>query len=318
MSAVITEPAVRATAVAQPAPPKWLLLSAFAAVYVIWGSTYVGIHIAVETMPPLMMAGSRFFIAGVVLYAIVRLRGAGRPTAIHWRDAAVIGALLLVGGNGGVSWAQKSVPSGVTALIVAATPLWMNLIDWLRPGGRRPTPAVFAGLVLGFVGVTLIGLSRDQLGHRIVHPLGAIVLLLATLTWAFGSVFSRHARQPESPLLGIGMQMIAGGALLLGCGAATGEVSALHFATFSHASIVAFIYLTLAGSLIGFTAYVWLLQVSTPSRVSTYAYVNPLIAVLLGRLILAEPLPGSVLFAGTLIIVAVILIVLRKAPRRAR
>ena len=312
MTAITTATAARQVVATKAVPPKWLVISAFAAVYVIWGSTYLGIHIAVQTMPPLIMAGCRFLIAGLILYAVVRLRGAARPAPIHWRDASIIGALLLLGGNGGVSWAQRSVPSGITALIVAATPLWMNLIDWLRPAGKRPRATVVAGLAFGFAGVTLIGLSRDHVGQRIVNPVGAVVLLVATLSWAFGSVFSRHARQPASPLLAIGMQMITGGAVLIGTGALIGELPSLHPSAFSHASINAFIYLTLFGSLVGFTAYVWLLQVSTPARVSTYAYVNPFIAVLLGRLFLDEPLPGSVLFAGSLIIGAVVLIVRRK------
>jgi drug/metabolite transporter (DMT)-like permease len=311
MSALIT-PARK------PTPPKWLVLAAFAAVYVIWGSTYLAIHVAVTTMPPFTMAGSRFLLAGGFLYAVMRLRGAARPELIHWRDASVIGVLLLLGGNGGVSWAQQTVPSGIAALIVAATPLWMNLIDWLRPSGRRPGLAVFTGLALGFAGVALIGFSRDHLGQRIVSPIGAAVLLLATLSWAFGSVFSRHARQPASPLLAIAMQMITGGATLLLVGAAGGELPRLHPSAFSHDSIVAFVYLTLIGSLVGFTAYVWLLQVSTPARVSTYAFVNPFIAVLLGYFFLAEPLPGSVLAAGALIITAVILIVLQNVQRPAR
>lgn len=301
----------------RPTPPTWLVVSAFAAVYVIWGSTYLGIHIAVTSMPPLMMAGSRFFIAGVILYAIMRLRGDARPEAIHWRDASIIGALLLLGGNGGVSWAQQTVPSGISALIVAATPLWMNLIDWLRPSGKRPGTAVFVGLAFGFAGVALIGLSRDHDGQRIVSPIGAAVLSVATLSWAFGSVFSRHAKQPASPLLAIGMQMITGGAILLLAGAAGGELPRLHPAHFSQASIIAFVALTVFGSLVGFTAYVWLLQVSTPARVSTYAFVNPLIAVILGRLVLDEPLPTSVLAAAALIIAAVILIVLRNVQRKS-
>ncbi len=310
--------ALTASTVRKVAPPTWLVLSAFAAVYVIWGSTYFAIHLAVQTMPPLLMAGARFLIAGVVLYAIMRRRGAVRPDPIHWRDASIIGALLLLGGNGGVSWAQQTVPSGISALVVAATPLWMNLIDWLRPAGRRPGAAVFAGLALGFAGVVLIGFSRDHVGQRIVSPIGAAVLLLATLCWAFGSVFSRHARQPASPLLAIGMQMITGGATLLLAGLAGGELTRVHPAAFSQASVIAFIYLTVFGSLVGFTAYVWLLQVSTPARVSTYAFVNPFIAVLLGYFFLAEPLPGSVLLAGALIIAAVILIVLRNVQRPAR
>jgi drug/metabolite transporter (DMT)-like permease len=295
-------------------PPLWLVLSAFASVYVIWGSTYLGIHIAIQSIPPLLMAGGRSLLAGLILYAVMRLRGAERPTAVHWGHAFVIGSLLLLGGNGGVSWAQQTVPSSIAALIVAATPLWMNLIDWLRPAGKRPHARVFIGLFVGFVGVALIVTSRDHLGHRLLGPVGATVLLLATVSWAFGSVFSRHARQPESPLLAIGMQMIAGGVALLISGAAIGETARFHPAQITSASATAFVYLTFAGSLIGFTAYVWLLQVSTPARVSTYAYVNPLIAVLLGRLILNEPIPQSVALAGALILASVILITLRMQP----
>ncbi len=302
----------------RPKPPLWLVLSAFLAVYVIWGSTYLGIHVAIQTMPPLLMAGSRFMLAGLFLYAVMRARGAARPTAEQWVDATVIGALLLLGGNGGVSWAQQFVPSGVTALVVAATPLWMILIDWLRPAGRRPHGVVFAGLALGFAGVALIALSRDGGGQRLVQPVGIVVLLLATMSWASGSVFSRHARKPQDALLAIGMQMIAGGGAELLTGAAIGELPKVHPSLFSQASVVAFVYLTVFGSLVGFTAYVWLLQVSTPARVATYAYVNPFIAVLLGRLVLDEPLPHSVVLAGALILGAVILITVRQSRTGAR
>jgi drug/metabolite transporter (DMT)-like permease len=245
----LTSTAPRAEAARRPAaPPLWLVLAAFGAVYVIWGSTYLGIHIAIQTMPPFLMAGGRFFIAGIFLYGVMRLRGAERPRAEHWRDAAIIGALLLLCGNGGVSWAQQTVPSGITALVVAATPLWIILIDWLRPAGRKPRGLVFAGLALGFAGVGLIAASHDHLGQRIVSPLGAGVLLFATLSWAAGSVFSRHASKPQDALLTIGMQMIAGGG-----------------------------------------------------------------AVLLGRLVLDEPLPHSVVLAGALILGAVLLITARQS-----
>jgi drug/metabolite transporter (DMT)-like permease len=293
-------------------PPMWLVLSAFAAVYVIWGSTYLGIHIAIQSIPPLLMAGCRSLLAGGILYVIMRVRGEARPSAFHWGNTAIVGALLLLGGNGGVSWAQKTVPSSIAALMVAATPLWMILIDWLRPAGKRPHFLTFVGLFVGFAGVAAIVTSRDNLGHRVISLVGACVLLLATVSWAFGSVFSRYARQPKSALLAIAMQMITGGAALVVVGLAMGEMTNFHVAQITRASAMAFVYLTLLGSLVGFTAYVWLLQVSTPARVSTYAYVNPLIAVILGRLILDEPLPRSVALAGALILVAVILITQRK------
>ena len=293
-------------------PPMGLVLAAFAAVYLIWGSTYLGIHIAIQSIPPFFMAGSRFLIAGIMLYVAMRFRGASRPNLGHWANSAVIGGLLLLGGNGGVTWAQQTVPTSIAALVVAATPLWMNLIDWLRPHGSRPRLTVAVGLALGFAGVALIVMSKDHLGNRVVSPAGAVMLLLATISWAFGSVFSRHARQPAPTLLAIGMQMICGGGLMLLAGVVTGEAGRFHPGAITSASALAFVYLTLIGSLVGFTAYVWLLQVSTPARVSTYAYVNPLIAVLLGRLVLHEPFPRSLVLAASLILGAVILITLRK------
>jgi drug/metabolite transporter (DMT)-like permease len=254
-------------------------------------------------------------VAGLILYGVMRWRGIPRPKVAHWRDAAIIGAALLLVGNGGVSWAQQTVPSSIAALMVAAVPLWMLLMDWLRPQGRRPGAATFVGLVLGFTGVALIVLGKDAGGASVIDPLGAFLLLLAALCWAGGSIFSRHAAKPENPLLTVGMQMIAGGLLLLLAGVITGELPRFHPSLITATSWWAFFYLTFIGSLVGFTAYVWLLQVSTPARVSTYAYVNPFIAVLLGRLVLDEPLPRMVILAGSLILGAVVLITLRTAKR---
>ncbi|MEP6667890.1 MAG: EamA family transporter [Chthoniobacter sp.] len=299
-----------------PAAPKvWMVAGAFAAVYVIWGSTYLGIRLAIETIPPFLMAGARFIVAGGVLYAIMRRRGAPRPQAIHWRDAFILGALLLLVGNGGVSWAEKRVPTNITALTVAGTPLWMLVLDWLRPGGRRPHGLVFAGLGLGFVGVVLIVASRDAQGHGVMDPAGAVMLLSASVCWAGGSIFSRHARQPTSALQAISMQMLAGGVLMLLASLLLGETRNWSLHDVSAQSAEAFVYLTVFGSLVGFTCYVWLLRVSTPARVSTYAYVNPLIAVVVGWIVLKEPLPAGALLAGAFILVAVILITVKGRAR---
>jgi drug/metabolite transporter (DMT)-like permease len=293
------------------APAVWTVVAAFAAVYVIWGSTYLGIRLAIDSIPPFFMAGARFVVAGSVLFGVMRALGAPRPTLVQWRDATILGALLLLVGNGGMTWAETRVPTNIAALTVAGTPLWMLLLDWMRPGGRRPHGLVFAGLGFGFAGVALIVFSRDAQGHSVMDPGGAAMLLSASLCWAAGSIFSRHARQPASALLAIAMQMLMGGVLMLLAGLALGEGSRFHWHQITPLSAAAFVYLTVFGSLIGFTCYVWLLRVSTPARVSTYAFVNPLIAVLMGRLVLGETLPSGALVAGVLILAAVILITLK-------
>jgi len=294
-----------------PAPPRWLVVAAFAAVYLIWGSTYLGIRLAIDSIPAFLMAGGRFLIAGCVLYAVMRRRGVPGPAPEHWRDGAITALLLLLAGNGGVTWAEKRVPTNITALIVAGTPLWIIVVDWLRPQGRRPHGLVFGGLLLGFAGVGLIVAGRSKSGLALVDPVGAGVLLVCSVCWACGSVFSRHARQPASALLAIAIQMILGGGILLVAGGVSGEVGRLDVHAITATSAWAFVYLTLFGSLVGFTAYVWLMRVCTPARVSTYAYVNPLIAVLLGYLVLREPLPGGVLVAGVLILASVVLITVK-------
>ena len=269
---------------ARPQPSTAKLITAFAAIYLLWGSTYLAIHFAVETLPPFLMAGTRHLVAGAVLYPLARLRNGERLTRANWSAAFLMGALLLFGGNGGVSWAEKIVPSGVAALLVATVPLWMVLFDWLRPGGLRPTGRVVIGLFLGFAGVAfLVGPSKLAGGGR-VDPIGATVLILASLSWAAGSVFSRHLPLPRSPLLGTAMQCFIGGALLIVVGLLAGQGSALRWESVSLRSVLALGYLIMFGSLLGFSAYIWLLGVAPPARVSTYAYVNPVVAlVLAGR-----------------------------------
>jgi drug/metabolite transporter (DMT)-like permease len=290
------------------------VIAAFVAVWLIWGSTYLAMHVAVQTLPPFLMAGCRFVIAGAALYTAMRRRGAPAPRPLHWRSAAIAGAVMLVLGNGGISWVQQTAPSNLTAIMVAATPLWMNLCEWLRPGGRRPLGSTVLGIVLGFVGVGWVVLSRDPGGQRVVGTAVAAMLLIAPLAWSVGSIYTRHAPQSPVSLLNIAMQMLAGGAAMLVVGAVRGELQGFHFAQISTASAWAFVYLTIFGSLIAFTAYAWLLQVSTPAKVSTYAYVNPLIAIVIGGLFLHEKLPSSILVAGALILFSVVIITTR-GPR---
>lgn len=293
---------------AHKAAPLWLVVAAFATVYLVWGSTYLGIRFAVQSIPPFITAGARHMTAGVVLFTFTCWRGVAAPKWIEWRDAAIAGILMLVLGNGGVTWAEQSVPSGVAALLVALTPMWMVLFDWLRPGGRRPHMWVGVGLIVGFAGVALLAQGHGE-HHEAVYGWSVAALTLASIGWASGSLFSRSARKPKSPLLAVAMQMIAGGAVLLTLAAAHGEFGRFAIHQVTRVSFVAWLYLTIAGSLITYTAYVWILQVSTPARVATSGYVNPLIAVLVGCTVGHEVFSPELIAAGTLIVLAVILIV---------
>jgi drug/metabolite transporter (DMT)-like permease len=298
-------------------PSAAMVLAAFAALYVIWGSTYLAIRIAIESLPPLLMAGARFLLAGTLLYAIMRFRGEPAPTRRQWGSTALIGMLLLMFGNGGVTMAERTVPTGVAALLVAMVPMWMVLLEWLRPGGTRPAGRTILGLVIGFVGmVLLVGPSGFAGGDR-VDPVGASFVLVGALAWAAGSIWSRRAPLPESALLATGMEMVCGGVWLLLAGTVTGEWGAVHPSAFTLQSVLALLYLVIFGSLIGFTAYIWLLGVSTPARVSTYAYVNPLVAVLLGWALLDEPLNARILGAAAIIVAAVAVITLGKRAQPA-
>lgn len=291
-----------------PREHRLRLILAFAAVYVIWGSTYLGIRLAIATIPPFLMAAARFVVAGAILVVWARARGARMPTRVEWRTAAVIGFLLLLGGNGGVVWAEQRVTSSLTALIVAAEPLWVVILDWIRPGGKRPTLAVSAGLVVGFAGVALLISPSRVAGEGGVDLVGAAVLTYACVSWAIGSIYSRHAPAPASPLMATGSNMLAGSAFFLVAALATGEFARLDVAAITTRSWLALAYLTVFGALIGFTAYLWLLKNTTLAKASTYAYVNPVIAVVLGWLIAGEPMAARTLVAAAIIIAGVVTI----------
>ena len=291
------------------------VLLAFAAIYVIWGSTYLAIRFAIETVPPLFMAAVRFLVAGGALYAWLRWRGAERPAGIHWRAAAVVGGLLLLGGNGAVVWAEQRVPSGVTALLVAMVPFWMVLIDWARPGGAGPTWMVAAGLTLGLAGLALLVGPEQLLGGAHTDHLGALVLAFGCLSWSLGSVYSRHAPLPSSPQLATAMEMLAGGALLLLASGARGEWPLVDLDAVSLRSLLALGYLVVFGSLVAFSAYIWLLRQTTPARVSTYAYVNPVVAMVLGWALAGEPLSPRTLLAAGVIVAGVVLITTSRVKR---
>lgn len=289
-------------------PPQGKLITAFAAVYLIWGSTYLGIRFAIETIPPHLMAAARFLVAGAILYAWSRWRGAPAPTVRNWRASAIVGGFLLLGGNGAVVWAETRVPSGLTALLVAMVPIWMLVLEMHpRLGGKRPRAAVVVGIVLGLAGLILL-VAPGKLEGR-VDPVGAGVLVLGCLSWAFGSLHSRVAELPKSGFLAAAMEMLCGGALLLLFGLATGQGAQLSLTAISARSLVALAYLVFFGSLIGFTAYIWLLGATTPARVSTYAYVNPVVAVLLGWAFANEPMTLRTMLAAAVIVSAVVAII---------
>lgn len=294
------------------------IIAAFASIYVIWGSTYLAIRYAVETIPPFVMGGVRFLISGTILYLWSRYRGAPRPTRIHWRNAIIAGGFLLLGGNGAVVWAEQFVPSGLTALLVSILPFWLVIIEWVRPPRRRPSGAVLVGLVLGFVGIIVLVGPSGVGGSGNVAPLGALVLMLGSLSWAIGSFWSRDAELPESGLLTTGMEMLGGGALLMIVGALSGEFAQLDVHAISKASAVGLLYLVTFGSLLGFTSYIWLLDKVSPARLGTYAYVNPLVAVMLGWAIAGERLSIRTGVAAAIVICAVALITTARSTATTR
>jgi drug/metabolite transporter (DMT)-like permease len=306
------EPAAQAVA----SPQRWLVLAAFAIVYIVWGSTYLAILFAIETLPPFLMAASRFLVAGGVLYWFARrYGGAAAPTRAEWRTTAIVGVLLLVFGNGLVVWAELRVASGVAALIVGVVPCCMVLVDWLRPNGPRPGAQVVMGLVLGLAGLfVLIGPDALMGGGRADY-VGVAALVIASFTWAVGSIYSRHVPMPRSAVLATGMEMLAASVGLAILALLHGDFAAhAGAASISLLSIAGWLYLVVFGSIVAFTAYVWLLRVSTPARVSTYAYVNPVVAVLLGYAIAGEPLTTRMMVAAAVIVSGVVLITLVPKP----
>ena len=300
-----------------PAPTKIWIILAFAALYLIWGSTYLGIRFAIETIPPFLMAGARFLIAGLIMYAIAWSQGIGQSTWQNWRTSLIIGACLLLGGNGGVTISEKYIDSGLAALIVATVPIYIVVLGWASGMAPRPTPIVWLGLAGGFIGVgILLGPALRLSSNDGRHPaIGMSILLVSSFIWSAGSLYSRTAKHAASPFLTAAQQMLCGGLLLLLAGIVTGEMRRFHPGSMSILSVASFVYLVIIGAVVGYTAYIWLLRHCAPAKVATYAYVNPIVAVLLGAAFAGETLTMRTLIAAAVIIGSVALVITAQQMR---
>jgi drug/metabolite transporter (DMT)-like permease len=298
-------------------PSRTALTVAFAVIYVVWGSTYLGIRVAVESLPPFLMAGARFLVAGGLMMGWLAATSGFRATARQWRDNAVIGAFLLLGGNGLICWAEQFIPSGMTALLVGAQPLLMVLTEWIWPGGHRPTSVTWLGLALGFAGVAWLGAPWQNATAGGLNLGGVVAIVAGCCFWAIGSIYGRRVRQPAGTLAATAMQMLGGGVTLIFVAWVHGDFVRFAPAAVPARSWLAFGYLIVMGSLLGFSTFVWLMKHSTPARVSTYAYVNPLVAVFLGWLILGEPVTARTLTAAAVIVVSVAIITAQRGRASA-
>ncbi|HJT44779.1 MAG TPA: EamA family transporter [Chthoniobacterales bacterium] len=290
-------------------PRKIQLILAFAALYIIWGSTYLGIFFAIQSIPPFLMAGSRFFLAGLIMFAIARLQGPLKSTWRDWRTSIVVGASLLLCGNGGVTISEKFIETGLASLIVATVPIYMTLLGWLIGVTKRPSGVVWIGLAGGFAGVAVLLGPELRFSGGSRAAIGISILLVTSFIWSAGSLYSRGVKHVAAPFFASAQQMFCGGLLLMLVGVFSGELKALHPEKITTLSIGAFAYLVLIGAIVGYTAYFWLLRNCDPSKVATYAYVNPIVAVLLGALFAHEVVSARTLFAGILIIGSVALII---------
>jgi drug/metabolite transporter (DMT)-like permease len=316
---------------AKKSPSSGSIWIALIAVYLVWGSTYLGIRFAIESIPGFFMAGGRFVSAGLIMIVVARLRGARWPGIAVWRDALIVGGCLILGGNGAVTFAERYVPSGETALLVACVPILMTLFAWFAGITSRPGLSIFFAMALGIGGVGVLahaGTSASQ-ASAAHHVLGIIVIFAGCIIWSIGSLYARRAQRAESAILNVGLQMLVGGALLFLASVFAGELASLNLEAITQRSLLAWVYLVTIGAVIGYSAYAWLVQVASPSLVGTYAFVNPAVAVFLGWLLGAEPISVTTIIGACGIVAAVAIIVLhqrtstnvnerQRAPRRKR
>jgi drug/metabolite transporter (DMT)-like permease len=297
-----------------PAPSStmsWRVIAAFAAVYMVWSSTYLAIRFALETMPPLFISGTRFVFAGTVLYIIARRGGAPNPHRAEWRTAALLGLFMFVIANACLMTAEQTLPSGLAATLYATVPLWFALLGWLWLGEKRPNGRTIVGLVMGFAGIVL--LVNPGSDAAAINPLAAILVVISAVSWAFGSLLSRRVKSADSLLMSSGMNLLVSGLMLLAASLVIGEFGQIHLAAISLRSLASVIYLATASSIVAFIAYMWLLAHVPHNRVATYAYVNPVFAVLLGTLTGDDVLTVRTLVASAIIIAAVALITISRS-----
>jgi len=291
---------------ARPAS-KVAIWTAMIAIYIVWGSTYLAIRFAVTTIPPFYMASARFLLAGGILFLFRRLAGDPLPKLKEWRSAGIIGIFLLLGGNGGLVWAEQRIPSSLAALLVGTVPLWMVMIDALKPGGKWPRWQIMAGVTIGFLGIALLFWPGQTVGGSQLDLIGAAVVLIGSVAWAIGSLYTRTASLPSSPLLGTSMEMLVGGISLFVVGTLAGEAGQVNLQIISTKSLLGMGYLIVFGSLVGFAAYTWVLRAAPTSLVSTYAYVNPLVAIVLGYVFANETFNIRTILAAVIILGSVLL-----------
>lgn len=314
-------------------PSRTALIAAFAAIYLIWGSTYLGIRVAVESMPAFLMASARFLVAGALVAGFIAVTRGFKATAKQWRDNAIVGGFLCLGGNGLVSWAEEKVPSGIATLMISAGPVFIVLMDWAihawsKDGsrGNRPNVLTFVGLGLGFVGLAILvgpdvmatGVNGPGLSFvESLDPWRVLGLLGATFFWGVGMMIMRYVREPAEPFTASGIQMLCGSGWLFLVSLATGELGRFDPSLVTGRSLIAWGYLIIFGSLIGFSTFTWLMKHSTPAKVSTYAYVNPVVAVFLGWFVLHETVSPRIFVAAAIIIAGVALITIAKNKKPA-
>jgi drug/metabolite transporter (DMT)-like permease len=297
----------------------WKIALAFAAIYLIWGSTFLATRFAVMTIPSFFVAGIRFFVAGVVLFLIGRMRHREKLTWQNWRAATCMGALFFLICHGGVSWAARHVPSGISALLMSSISLWTGLIEWIRRSETRPNKLVGISLAVGFLGIATLVVRPEVLAGSQVGSLGALVVVVGAFSWSLGTVFARKVDLPSSVVVSSGMQMICGGGLLLLAGTLSGQAASLSLAALTPTAMTSMLFLTLIGSLVGFTCYIWLLGVVSPTLVATYAYVNPIVAVFLGWALAGERLTARSMIASSVVLLSVAMIITsRKSAANSR